>query len=434
MTAFPRPKILPPDVLVEEERVPGYRPEFFYPADPGQVLNNRYKILTKIGWGASSTVWLAEDLERMPFPYVTLKITTSNPDFGDMVLHELDINKRLTKDPSLTGFAFVRAAIDDFTATGPNGATHLCLVFEAMREPLSQFQHRLVGERIPPQLLKVYVDFMLQGLEYLHSDCQIIHTDLKADNILMSFEDLSVIGEYVKAQGDHPMPRKTTSDRNIYLSHNDFGTLKSYWMLPKIVDFGLAHQGDDGEPFRHPIQPPLYHAPEVLLGLPWSYSADIWNLGVLLFELLENKELFTHLKSQNGVYTAQAHLAEMIALLGPPPRTLIDQEKYWRDIPWKRSFPGPDGTWCYTAHEYYGGPFFDSKGYFNHPDIIPKRKLDDCITCMSGEEKALFLSFVRRMLQWLPEDRKTAKELREDPWLWSGLDYDEMRKARDDTK
>jgi serine/threonine-protein kinase SRPK3 len=41
---------------------------------------------------------------------------------------------------------------------------------------------------------------------------------------------------------------------------------------------------------------------------------------------------------------------------------------------------------------------------------------------MEGEEKALFLKFVRRMLQWLPEDRDTAKELREDPWLRSGLD------------
>jgi hypothetical protein len=50
--------------LVEEERVPGYRPEFYYPANPGEVLNNRYKILTKIKWGTASTVWLAEDLER----------------------------------------------------------------------------------------------------------------------------------------------------------------------------------------------------------------------------------------------------------------------------------------------------------------------------------------------------------------------------------
>lgn len=62
-------------------------------------------------------------------------------------------------------------------------------------------------------------------------------------------------------------------------------------------------------------------------------------------------------------------------------------------------------------------------GYFTHPQIVPTRiKLDDYITCMAGEEKILFLNFVRKMLQWLPEDRKTAKELREDAWLQSGLD------------
>jgi hypothetical protein len=109
---------------------------------------------------------------------VTLKVTTSNPEYGDTILHELEINKSLIRDTCHAGFAFVRAAIDDFTAIGPTGATHLCLVFDAMREPLSQFQHRLVGDSIPPQLLKVYVDFILQGLDYLHSECQIIHTGL----------------------------------------------------------------------------------------------------------------------------------------------------------------------------------------------------------------------------------------------------------------
>ncbi|KAH8745311.1 kinase-like domain-containing protein [Hyaloscypha finlandica] len=380
------PRILPANVLVEEGRVPGYRPEFCYPENPGEVLNNCYKILTKVGWGTASTVWLAEDLERQPFQHVTLKITTSNPNYGDTILHELEVNKRLTKYPSLPGFAFVRAAFDHFIATDPTGAARLCLVFEAMREPLSQFQHRLVGDH------------------------------LKAGNIMMCFEDPSVIEEYVNAQGDHPMPRKTVSDRNLYLSHNDFGALKSYWTLPKTADFGLAHRGYGEKPFRHPIQPPLYHAPGVLLGIPWSYSADIWNLCVFV----KDKELFVHLKSQNGVYNAQAQsFADIIALLGPPPQDLIhrliDQEKHWRDVPWERLFPSPGGTWCKTAREYYG--------YFTHPQIIPtKVKLDNCLSCMEGEETALFLTFVRRVLQWLPEDGDTEKKLREDPWLRSGLD------------
>jgi len=117
-----------------------------------------------------------------------------------------------------------------------------------------------------------------------------IRSDLKADNILMSFEDPSVIEEYVKSQYDHPIPQKRVGDRHIYLSHNDFGDLKSYILWPRIVDFGLAQRGDVAQPCRHPIQPASYHAPEVLLGITWSYSADIWNLGVMVSLLYETFE------------------------------------------------------------------------------------------------------------------------------------------------
>jgi serine/threonine protein kinase len=37
---------------------------------------------------------------------------------------------------------------------------------------------------------------------------------------------------------------------------------------------------------------------------------------------------------------------------------------------------------------------------------------------MGGEDKKLFIEFVRKMLQWLPENRSTAKELLADPWLY----------------
>lgn len=34
-----------------------------------------------------------------------------------------------------------------------------------------------------------------------------------------------------------------------------------------------------------------------------------------------------------------------------------------------------------------------------------------------GEDKDLFIKFARRMLKWMPEERATAKELLDDPWL-----------------
>ena len=106
--------------------------------------------------------------------------------------------------------------------------------------------------------------------------------DLKLDNILVGFEDRSVIKDFVKKQAENPMPRKFKDGRSIYLSHNDFGPPRSFGILPRIADFGLAQSGNGSEPLLHPIQPPLFHAPEVLLGTSWTYSADIWNLGALV--------------------------------------------------------------------------------------------------------------------------------------------------------
>jgi serine/threonine protein kinase len=71
------PTILPADVLIEEERIPGYNPKNFYPVNPGDLLNNRYRILSKIGWGTTSTVWLAQDTQRCVLWYYGTSSTRS---------------------------------------------------------------------------------------------------------------------------------------------------------------------------------------------------------------------------------------------------------------------------------------------------------------------------------------------------------------------
>lgn len=58
-------------------------------------------------------------------------------------------------------------------------------------------------------------------------------------------------------------------------------------------------------------------------------------------------------------------------------------------------------------------------GVFKSKDLIPKDfTLENSITTLEGEDKELFLDFARKMLQWLPEDRWSAKQLLEHPWLY----------------
>lgn len=58
---------LDPSSLVEEEKTPYYDSSRFYPVSLGQILDGRYQIATKLGYGSSSTVWLARDLHRCFF-------------------------------------------------------------------------------------------------------------------------------------------------------------------------------------------------------------------------------------------------------------------------------------------------------------------------------------------------------------------------------
>lgn len=45
------------------------------------------------------------------------------------------------------------------------------------------------------------------------------------------------------------------------------------------------------------------------------------------------------------------------------------------------------------------------------------RSLDEIETNLEGKDKELFLQFMRKMLQWAPEHRSSAKELLQDPRL-----------------
>jgi serine/threonine-protein kinase SRPK3 len=48
--------------LIEEEEIPDYRADRFYPMLLGEVFEGRYQALAKLGFGSSSTTWLARDL------------------------------------------------------------------------------------------------------------------------------------------------------------------------------------------------------------------------------------------------------------------------------------------------------------------------------------------------------------------------------------
>lgn len=60
-----------------------------------------------------------------------------------------------------------------------------------------------------------------------------------------------------------------------------------------------------------------------MLEVEWSYPVDIWNVGCMIWDLFEGRHLFYGEDPDGKGYSPRAHLAELMALLGPPPLDLI---------------------------------------------------------------------------------------------------------------
>lgn len=91
-----------------------------------------------------------------------------------------------------------------------------------------------------------------------------------------------MINDYVRQQKKKSSLLKEVDGHPIYQSMADFGRLKKGVGRLKICDFGAAVLGDVPVPHSHDIQPAQFCAPEVLLKGGWTYSADIWNLGMVV--------------------------------------------------------------------------------------------------------------------------------------------------------
>jgi serine/threonine-protein kinase SRPK3 len=54
---------IPSNQAIEEENIPDYVASRYYPVRIGEVFRDRYQVVGKLGFGASSTAWLARDME-----------------------------------------------------------------------------------------------------------------------------------------------------------------------------------------------------------------------------------------------------------------------------------------------------------------------------------------------------------------------------------
>ncbi|XP_070597449.1 SRSF protein kinase 3 isoform X2 [Erythrolamprus reginae] len=159
----------------------------YYPVKIGDLFNGRYHVVRKLGWGHFSTVWLCWDIQRKRF--VALKVVKSAVHYTETAVDEIKLLKCVRdSDPNDLKRENIVHLIDDFKISGINGV-HVCMVLEVLGHQLLKWIIKSNYQGLPIPCVKSILCQVLQGLDYLHTKCKIIHTDIKPENILLCVDE-----------------------------------------------------------------------------------------------------------------------------------------------------------------------------------------------------------------------------------------------------
>ncbi|GMR53618.1 hypothetical protein PMAYCL1PPCAC_23813 [Pristionchus mayeri] len=217
--------------------------EGYYRVRVGELLDNRYRVFGFTGAGVFGNVVRCADVERNTT--VAIKIIRNNEIMRKTGVRELEILRKLNEADKEDKMHCLQLFCTF------NHHNHLCLVFENLsmnlRELLKKYGNK-VGLHM--KAVRKYARQLLLALRLLKK-CNIVHADIKPDNILVD-ESKSTL---------------------------------------KLCDFGSS-----GAIFEQEIAPYLvsrfYRAPEIMMGINHDYGIDMWSIAVTLYELYTGNIMF----------------------------------------------------------------------------------------------------------------------------------------------
>jgi serine/threonine protein kinase len=214
----------------------------------GSVLNERYRVLSKLGEGGMGEVYLAEhiNLQRKEALKILRPSLADDPQFVSRFRREARATNRV-QHPNIV-------SVYDFGQL-PDGRFYLSMEYaEGQRLDLLL---REIGALPLPRVLNI-LHQLAEAVEHAHG-LGVVHCDLKPENLIL-------------------VEHRRRSD------------------ILKVLDFGIAkmsvHERED-QPAGQVLGTPHYMAPEQVGGQSIDERADLYAIGCIAFELATGQTVFS---------------------------------------------------------------------------------------------------------------------------------------------
>ena len=237
--------------------------EGYYRVQIGELLDSRYSVFGYTGQGVFSSVVRARDNNKGNHE-LCIKIIRNNEIMHKTGLKELDILRRLNNADPDDKYHCLILYRHFFHKK------HLCLAFESLSMNLREVLKKY-GKNVGIHIVAVrsYAQQLLFALK-LMKKCNIVHADIKPDNILVNeSKSLLKLCDFGSAS---------------LVSENEI----TPYLVSRFYRY-VFHQ------FLHIFHFLIYNyfrAPEIIMGLKYDFNLDLWSVGTTIYELTTGKIMF----------------------------------------------------------------------------------------------------------------------------------------------
>ncbi|KAM0324324.1 hypothetical protein ACHAQA_008103 [Verticillium albo-atrum] len=244
-----------------------------YVVVPDADLTDKYQMVQLLGQGTFGKVVKARDRRRNKM--VAIKIIRSVQKYRDASRIELRVLATLKANDDENRNRCIHLR-DCFDFQG-----HICIVMDLLGQSVFDFLKGNNFVPFPNSQIQSFARQLFTSVAFLH-DLNLIHTDLKPENILLCDNTYQTFTYNRKIPSSSTTINRQANQRRVLLDTEI-----------RLIDFGSATFQD--EYHSSVVSTRHYRAPEIILGLGWSFPCDIWSIGCILVEFFTGDALFqTH--------------------------------------------------------------------------------------------------------------------------------------------